>query len=125
MNKHKQLLSFSPKNNTTATDFNLLGDLLEKISVWPIIYILGHMKDSPVLINLKVKVSSVECTQREPLLSSLLNCKFTNLSLYLTMCFSRLEAKSYSSWYIDPKFHSHPQLHSRNFTQSLTLRVIL
>lgn len=37
MNKHKQLLFFSPKNSTTATNFNLLGDLLEKISVWPIV----------------------------------------------------------------------------------------
>ena len=53
MNKHKQLLPFSPKNNTTATDFNLLGDLLEKISVWPIVYFSGTYEKQSCFIKLE------------------------------------------------------------------------
>lgn len=108
MNKHKELLSFSPKNNTSASGFNLLGDLTEKTSIWPIIFILGHIKDSPFLTNLKVKISSIEWTQKS---HCPLPCWIANLQvslLYLTVCSSRLEAKSYSSCYTISKISLTP-----------------
>lgn len=125
MNKHKQLLAFSPKNNTTATDFNLFLGLMEKTSVCPIVFIRGHMKDSPVFNKLKDYSFTYQMHPGEPL-SLLLNFKFTILSPLFNCVL--LQAGSQTLFILviqSPKLHSHPQLHSGNLIQSLTLREIL
>lgn len=123
MNKHKQLLSFSPKNNTTATDFNLLLGLMEKTSVWPIVFILGR-KDSPVINKLKGYSFTYQMHPGEPL-SFLLNFKFTILSPLFNCVLLQTGSQTLFILVIQsPKLYSHPQLHSGNLIQSLTLREI-
>ena len=63
MNEHKQLLSFSPKTSTIASDFNLFGEL-GRLASGQLFVIPGHMKDNPILISLIVKAPSIEGTQK-------------------------------------------------------------